>query len=348
MNFDLSTEQQAIKNAARDFLAAKADLRAVRRQVDAGTYDDALWQGIHNQGWTGIAIPESHGGAGLGYVELAVVMEEFGDACAPTTLFSNTIAAILLEFGGSDAQKARWLTALASGDKRGSAGSVTRDGTALVPDAETADVIVLIEGGSARLVERGAATIMPVKTIDITRRYSRVRADDGEPLPADVAGALQRVEVVLAAELVGVAQRAMELAVEYAKNRQQFGRPIGAYQAVSHRCAEMLVDVESARSATYFAAWAADAEPTTLPLASSVAKAAAAETGWKVAASSLQVHGGIGFTWEHDLHFFMKRAAADARLFGSVSEHRDRVAGAFGLDGADAAVQQPAPELATV
>jgi alkylation response protein AidB-like acyl-CoA dehydrogenase len=348
VDFDLSTEQQAIKQAARDFLTARCDLRAVRRQVDAGTYDDSLWEGIHNQGWTGIAIPEAHGGAGLGYVELAVVMEEFGYACAPTTLFSNTAAAILLEFAGSDEQKTHWLNAIASGEKRGAVGTVTRDRSALVADADTADVLILVDGGSATLVERGAAEITPVKAVDITRRYFRVTAPGGTPLPGDVAAGMQRVEVVLSAELVGVAQRAMEMAVEYAKNRQQFGRPIGAYQAVSHRCAEMLVDVESARSATYFAAWAADAEPATLPLASSVAKAAAAETGWKVAASALQVHGGIGFTWEHDLHFFMKRAAADARLFGSVSEHRDRVAGGYGLDPEVDAAVAPAPALARV
>ena len=332
MNFDLSTEQQAIKQAARDFLTGKSDLRAVRRQVEAGTYDAALWEGVKSQGWTGIAIPEDQGGAGLGYVELAVVMEEFGYACAPSPLFSNTAAAILLEHAGSETQKGRWLSAITSGEKRGAAGSATRDGSALVPDAEGADVLLLVEGDSARLIARADAEITPVKAIDPTRHYFRVVAGGAESLPGDVAAGLDRVEVSLSAELVGVSQRAMEMAVEYARVRQQFGRPIGAYQAVSHRCADMLVDVESARSATLFAAWAADADPAQLPLAASVAKAQAAESGWNVAASALQVFGGIGFTWEHDLHFFMKRAAADARLFGSASEHRDRVAGRFGLD----------------
>jgi alkylation response protein AidB-like acyl-CoA dehydrogenase len=332
MNFDLSSEQEAIKQAARDFLTGKSDLRSVRRQVEAGTYDDALWGGIKKQGWTGIVIPEQHGGAGLGYVELAVVMEEFGYACALSPLFSNTAAAILLAHAGSEAQKAQWLSAIAAGEKRGAAGNVTPAGSALVPDADGADVLVLVTGDSARLVARADAEVTPVKAIDPTRRYFRVIASGGEPLPGAVSAGLDRVEVALSAELVGLAQRAMEMAVEYAKVRQQFGRPIGAYQAVSHRCAEMLVDVESARSATLFAAWAADADPAQLPLAASVAKAQAAETGWNVAASALQVHGGIGFTWEHDLHFFMKRAAADARLFGSASEHRDRVAGRFGLD----------------
>ena len=298
MNFDLSTEQQAIKQAARDFLTGKSDLRAVRRQVDAGVYDPALWEGVRNQGWTGIVVPESHGGAGLGYVELAVVMEEFGYACAPSHLFSNTTAAIVIEHAGSDAQKQRWLAQLAAGEQRASVGAVTGDGTALLPDAEGAAVLVLIDGDSARLVEAAAAEVTPVKAVDITRRYFRVRAAGGEALPGDVTGALDRVEVVLSAELVGVSQRAMEMAVEYAKVRQQFGRPIGAYQAVSHRCADMLVDVESARSATLFAAWAADADPAALPLAASVAKAAAAETGWKVAASALRAAGAR----RHRLH----------------------------------------------
>ena len=346
MNFDLSPEQQAIKQGTRDFLTSKSDLRAVRRQVEAGRYDDSLWTAVCRQGWSGIALPEDAGGAGLGYVELAVVMEEFGYACAPAPLLSNTAAGILLGAGGSDEQQRRWLPGIASGERRGAVGTVTADGSALVADAEGAAVIVLLDGEKATLVASAGAQVEPVTGIDPTRRFFRVRAGRGEALGGDVAGALQRIEVALSAELVGVGQRALEMAVEYAQQRQQFGRPIGAYQAVSYRCAEMLLDVESARSAAYFAAWAADADPVALPLAASVAKAAAAEMGWKVAASAIQVHGGIGFTWEHDLHFFLKRAAADARMFGSASEHRDRVAGLSGL-GLDApSMATPAPELA--
>ncbi|MGI8608413.1 MAG: acyl-CoA dehydrogenase family protein [Candidatus Dormibacteria bacterium] len=348
MNFDLSPEQQAIKHGVRAFLAGKSDLRAVRRQVEAGTYDDTLWTGVRNQGWTGIAVPEASGGAGLGFVELAVVMEEFGYACAPSPLLSNTAAGILIGSAGSADQKSQWLEAVASGEKRGAAGTVVSDGSAIVADAEGADVLVLVDGEEASLVAAADCQIEPLTAIDPSRMFFRVRPGRGEPLGGDVSGGLQRVEVALSAELVGVGQRAMEMAVEYAKQRQQFGRPIGAYQAVSHRCAEMLLEVESARSATYFAAWAADADPVALPVAASVAKVAAAEMGWKVAASALQVHGGIGFTWEHDLHFFLKRAAADARLFGSATEHRDRVAGlsGLGLDAPQTAV--PAPQMATV
>jgi alkylation response protein AidB-like acyl-CoA dehydrogenase len=123
----------------------------------------------------------------------------------------------------------------------------------------------------------------------------------------------------------------MEMAVEYARERKQFDRPIGAYQAVSHRCAQMLLEVEGARSATYYAAWAAANEPETMPLAASMAKAYAADAGWRVTASALQVHGGIGFTWEHDLHFFLKRAKVDGHLFGDARRHRARVAELAGL-----------------
>ena len=343
MDFGLSPEQTAIQQGAREFLAARSDLRAVRRNAEAGTYDEDLWKAIAGQGWTGIAVPEADGGAGLGHVELALVAEENGYACAPSPFFSNSAATIILGAGG-DEQRRRWLPGLVSGEGRGAVGMMTPDGSALVPDAGAAAVLVLVDGARAVVVAREDADVEQVAAVDITRPYFRVRAGGGEPLTGDCAGALNRVEVLLSAELTGVAARAMDMAVEYAKQRNQFDRPIGAYQAVSHRCVDMLLAVESARSATYFAAWTADAEPASLAQAASVAKATAAETGWRVASSALQVHGGIGFTWEHDLQFFLKRAAADARLFGSVAAHRERVAAA-GLDPRPAAT--PAAELAT-
>jgi alkylation response protein AidB-like acyl-CoA dehydrogenase len=171
----------------------------------------------------------------------------------------------------------------------------------------------------------------PLDLIDATRRYSRPVADEGEPLPGDGEAAANRMVVALAAELVGIGQRAMDMAVDYAKEREQFGRPIGAYQGVSHACAKMLYDVEEARSLTYAAAWTADAEPESLPLAAAMAKARASEAAWDVCKASIQVHGGIGFTWEHDLHFLLKRARAGARLFGTAGEHKERVAALSGL-----------------
>jgi alkylation response protein AidB-like acyl-CoA dehydrogenase len=196
-----------------------------------------------------------------------------------------------------------------------------------VPDADSAQVIVLISpGGSTSVVEAAAAEIEPFETMDRTRRFARVRADGGEPLGGDHLAAADRIVTALSAETVGVAQKAMEMAVEYARDRKQFGRPIGSYQAVSHRCAQMLLEVEGSRSGAYYAAWCADAEPDSLPAAASMAKAYSSDAGWRVCGSSLQVHGGIGFTWEHDLHFFLKRAKTNAMLFGSAREHRERVA----------------------
>jgi alkylation response protein AidB-like acyl-CoA dehydrogenase len=193
-------------------------------------------------------------------------------------------------------------------------------------------VIVLIdENGEGSVVEASEAEVEPVEAIDVTRRVARVRVDGGEPLAGEPGPGRDRIATAIAAELVGVAQRALEMAVEYARERHQFGRPIGAYQAVSHRCAQMLLETESARSTAYYAAWAADAEPPTLPVAASMAKAYASDAGWRVTASALQVLGGIGFTWEHDLHFFLKRARTDAQLYGSARDHRDRVAELSGL-----------------
>ena len=254
-------------------------------------------------------------------------MEELGYALAPLPFLSNAAAGLVIQAAGSDEQKARWLPGIASGELRGTVG-IVRDGEAkLVPDADSADAIVLCAHEGATVVERSDAEVEAVATMDATRRFGRVRAGGGEQLDGNHLPGLGCAALAVAAELTGVAQRAMEMAVEYARDRKQFGRPIGAYQAVSHRCAQMLLETEGARSATYWAAWTADAEPETLPLAASMAKAYASDAGFRVCSSSLQVHGGIGFTWEHDLHFFLKRAKVDALLWGTASEHREAVAG---------------------
>jgi alkylation response protein AidB-like acyl-CoA dehydrogenase len=327
VNFDFTDDQHAIKRVARDFLSQRYKVEKVRALAEAGEYDDAIWTEIGELGWPGIFLGEEHGGQGLGVVELAILMEELGYALAPTPFFSNAAAGLVLQHAGTDEQRTRHLPGIASGEGTGTVG-VVRDGGALVPDADTASAIVLLDPDGGGTVVPGAdADVEAVAGIDPTRRLFRVRAGSaGEPLGGDAAPARDAICVVLAADLVGVAQRAMELAVEYAKDRKQFGRPIGSYQAVSHRCAQMLLEVEGARAATYYAAWAADHEPETLPLAASMAKAYASDAGWRVSASALQVHGGIGFTWEHDLHFWLKRARFDGQLFGSAREHRDRVA----------------------
>ncbi|MFL5827876.1 MAG: acyl-CoA dehydrogenase family protein [Thermoleophilaceae bacterium] len=338
MNFDFSDDQQAIKRTAHEFLASRFKSEKVRELAEKGEYDDSLWAEISELGWPGIFLDESHGGMELGAVELVIVQEELGYALAPTPFLSNAAAALVLQHAGSDEQKERWLPGIATGEARGAVG-VARNGEALlVPDGDSADVIVLIDGDSATLHESGSVERELRDTIDSTRRYATVRGNGGESLPGDVGPALDRIEIAIAAENVGIAQRAMEMAVEYAKDRKQFDRPIGAYQATSHRCAQMLLETESARSAAYYAGWVADNEPETLPIAASMAKAYASDAGWRVTASSLQVHGGIGFTWEHDLHFFLKRARTNGTLFGSARQHRERVAELAGLSREAAAV----------
>ncbi|HEV7769776.1 MAG TPA: acyl-CoA dehydrogenase family protein [Solirubrobacterales bacterium] len=361
MYFDLTDEQQAIKATAHDFLASRYKSERIR-ELAAGEdpFDAAGWAEMAELGWTGLALPEEWGGQGLGIVDLAVLFEEMGYALAPSPLLSSTIVGLALAHCGSDEQRDRWLRPLAAGELRatpalwdaGSAatpGGFTLEGKAdgdgivldgekvLVMDAAGADLfMVATADGRRHLVESGAdgVTASEEASIDTTRRLSSLRLDGvrvaaADTLPgeeADYYPVFFRLCVALAAESTGIAQRTMEMAVSYAKDRQQFSRPIGAYQAVSHRCAQMLLETENARSAVYGAAWAADAEPESLPLAASMAKAYASDAGWRVPNASIQVHGGIGFTWEHDLHFFLKRGRANAAMFGDAKWHRERVA----------------------
>jgi len=361
MYFDLTDEQQAIKSTAKEFLASRYKSERMRELAESEHgFEDSDWREMAELGWPGLALPEQWGGQGLGIVDLAVLFEEMGYALAPSPLLSNTVAGLVLATVGDDAQRERWLAPLASGEKRGTialfeAGTsatigdfgmeagedgdgVVLDGEkVLVMDAASADFLVVATAdGRRHLVERDAAgvTVTPEKSIDLTRRLYSVRFDGVRVAPeatlagsqADYLPVLWRACTAVAAESTGVAQRTMEMAVSYAKDRQQFGRPIGAYQAVSHRCAQMLLETENSRSAVYGAAWAADAEPESLPLAASMAKAYASDAGWRVPDASIQVHGGIGFTWEHDLHFFLKRGKANAATFGTASWHRERVA----------------------
>jgi alkylation response protein AidB-like acyl-CoA dehydrogenase len=340
VNFDYSDDQQAIKSTAREFLASRFKPEALRPLVESGEYDDSAFGEMCELGWPGIFIGEEHGGQGLGVLELAILCEELGYALAPVPFLSNAAAGLVIQHAGSDEQKQRWLPGIASGEQRGTVAYVKDGAAELVPDADSAAIVVAVEGSTATVIESAGVQAERVDTIDSTRRFSRVQLSggEGEALAGDAAPGIDPIGVAIAAELVGVGQRAMEMAVEYAKDRKQFGRPVGVYQGVSHRCAQMMLEVESARSATLYAGWAADNEPETLPLAAAMAKAYASDAGWRVTASSLQVHGGIGFTWEHDLHFFLKRARTDGALFGTASEHRERVAELSGLSRSPAAV----------
>jgi alkylation response protein AidB-like acyl-CoA dehydrogenase len=316
MDFDLTEDQKEIKRVAHELLAARSPWPKVREAAESATYDDALWQELVELGWPGIAVAEEHGGQGLGLVELAALAEELGYACAATPFLPTAAVAAVISACGDDDARGRLLPGLTSGEL--TAGFGTRE---LAADAAGADVIVLLDGDEAELVERPEA--QPFTTIDSTRRYATVDAGSGSPLGA---GAADRVRVILAAEVLGICQRALEMSLEYVKDRKQFGVPVGSFQAVSHRCAQMLLHTESVRSATYYAAWAADAEPERLPEAGALAAAAAADGGREVTSSAIQAHGGIGFTWEADVHWLYKRAQLDTALLGGAGRHRAALA----------------------
>jgi alkylation response protein AidB-like acyl-CoA dehydrogenase len=310
MDFDLTEDQREIKGVARELLGARSPFAKVRQAAEAAQYDDALWREIVDLGWPGIAVAEQYGGQGLGAVELAVLLEELGYACAATPLLSTALAAAAIQAGGSDEQRARWLPGLVAGEITAGVGAAE-----LVADGHGADIVVLLEDEGARLLT--APVSEPLQTIDSTRRFATV-SGDGEPLSGSVAG---RFHAAVAAEVVGVCQRGLEMTLDYVKDRKQFGVPVGSFQAVAHRCAQMLLHTESARSTAYFAAWAADAEPLRLPEAAALAAAAAAAGAREVTASAIQAHGGIGFTWEADVHWLYKRAELDRALLGGAKRH---------------------------
>jgi alkylation response protein AidB-like acyl-CoA dehydrogenase len=360
MNFELTDDQLSIKRTARELLRSRYRSETVRDlAADERGFTDEQWEELAQLGWPGVVVPEADGGLGLGAVELVVIQEEIGYALAPTPLLSTLSAALLLVASASDEQRRSWLPRLAAGDIRGTIatwedhsgpapdrselepvdGCLTGRKIA-VPDAASAQ-IVIVAGADGRhfLVQTDApgVSITPQRSLDPTRKLYTVDLNGAaaEELKASsrdrITHAYATLVTALAAENVGVAQRAMEMAVAYAKDRKQFGRPIGSYQAVSHRCAQMLLEVEGARSLCYWAGWALDHDPDVAIRAASMAKAYASDAGFRVAASALQVHGGIGFTWEHDLHFFLKRAKANGHALGDARWHRERVAALSGI-----------------
>ncbi len=338
MHFDLNDEQQEIKRTAHEFLASRFKPEKVRELADADSYDDGLWREISELGWPGIAIAEDDGGQGLGMVELSALLEESGYVCAPSPLLGTAGAALVISAAGSDEQRSEWLPKLASGEATGSFGGFADGQSTLFCDLPTADVVVTFDGEGALLAPASEVDFERFEAIDSTRSYGLVSDAAGERLPGDVDAGRDRLAVAIAGELTGIAQRTLEMATDYAREREQFGRPIGAYQAVSHRIAGMLLATEESRSLTYYASWTADAEPESLPMAAAMAGARAADAGWEVPASALQVLGGIGFTWEHDLQFWLKRGRVAGRMLGSPRDHRERVAELSGLGAGEPAV----------
>jgi alkylation response protein AidB-like acyl-CoA dehydrogenase len=333
-------------------------------ETDEG-YDPAVWQQMAGQlGLQGLALPEEYGGSGYGFIEQIAVLEEMGRAllCAP--YFSSVVlAGTAVVQSGDDAAKtdllpgiadgsaiatlawvenpAEWGTGSLSTTAKRSGGGYTIDGTkTLVLDGHTASLILVVaraDGGPSLFAVDASAsglTRRKLETLDMTRKVAalefagtpaRLISDEGA---AD--GILERTlrlaAVALAAEQVGAAQKCLDMSVEYARLRVQFGRPIGSFQAIKHKCADMLLEVESARSAAYYAAWAAADGSDELPLLASLAKAYCSDAFASAATESIQIHGGIGFTWEHDAHLYYRRAKSTEQFLGSPSEHRDLLA----------------------
>ena len=367
MNFSFSDDQVLLRNSVRSALDEQCKPAHVRAMMDdAQGYGEALWGEMAKLGWLGLPFAEEYGGAGLGLVELCLVLEELGRVAYPGPYFSSVVLGGLgLTLGGNAAQKERWLSAVASGQARLTAALVeesldwdpaatattatrrgdgwTRSGLKrFVPWAHVADA-VLVPGRAAEglclfLVDPHApgVSLTPMVGIDLGSRWSEMRLHDvgvkGDALVGHPGGAgplldalLRRAAVSASAEMLGAARRCLDMSVEYAKVREQFGQPIGSFQAIRHRCAEMLLAVDSAHSAVYYAAWALDAGAEDAAVAASVCKAYVSEAARKVCGDAIQVHGGIGFTWEYDLHLYFKRAKALEPLFGDAEYHRELI-----------------------
>lgn len=366
MQFGLSEEQEALRVATRRFLTAEAGIPWTRSRLKSG-WDRDLWvRQAAEMGWAAMAIPEAYGGFGLGMMEMVVLQEELGRVLHPSPYFATCALAVpLLLEAGTEEQKQRWLPAIAAGEATGTVGWMcqprgygqvggeavaTGDGYRLtgtlmgVVDGATADFLVvalICEGQTALfLVEGDAVERQAHPTMDSTRALATVRLAGVEvPASARMVGgqaelerALDRAAIAMAAEQLGASEVAMEMAVEYSKIRQQFGRPIGSFQVIKHKCADLLVLVESARSAVWHAAAVADGagDATELALAASTARVWCTDTVFKVTAENIQIHGGIGFTWEHDAHLYFKRAQSSSALLGDAAWHRETLATRLG------------------
>jgi alkylation response protein AidB-like acyl-CoA dehydrogenase len=335
MRFDLNDEQREIKASIHDLCADRYSLPEAQRTADGSDTIDKLWQALTESGWSGIAVAQEYGGQGLGLLELALVVEELAYCLAPGTFLGNAASGLLLAAAGSVEQRRLSLPGIASGTRPVAFGVLDHDGGALLIDIGGAEQAVLAGVDRALFTQFRSDQLERIAGVDLTRRMHRLEEASGETLDGGLALGIDQVEVVIAAELVGVAQHALDMAVAHAGQRHQFGRLIGAYQAVSHRCADMLIAVESARSAVLSAGWTADHAPQDLAFAASVAKVAAAQAASHATAAALQIHGGMGFTWEHPIHLFFRRAIVSSRLLGSVDVHLDRAAALAGLGDRD-------------
>ena len=365
-----TSEQQELRSSAKRFLADRSPSERVRELAETESgYDEKIWAEIANLGWTGIAIPESCGGLGFGFIELGILLEEMGN-----TLFQSPFMASVVAAGnailntGTQAQRQGLLPGIADGTTRATlafsepagrwdAASITttatRDGDAwildgtksFVIDGHTADLLVVAaqtgDGVELFTVDPNAdgVTRKVMRGLDLTRKLAKVELAKvpatllGEP-GSGAAGldtTLDQIAIALAIESVGGAQWCLDTTVSYARDREQFNRPIGSFQAVKHRLAEMLASIEPARSAAYYACWAAAESTDEVPTVAPLAKSACTDAFFRAAGDAIQLHGGIGFTWEHDCHLYFRRAKTNETLFGDVTFHRELLAKRIGL-----------------
>jgi alkylation response protein AidB-like acyl-CoA dehydrogenase len=352
VDFELTEEQAALREVSRGMLAVSCPPQLVRSLAAAGTdVDDKLWQRGTELGWTGLAVPEEHDGAGQGLVELCLVAEELGRAAAPGPFTDSALAGLVL----ARLSRPGLLAALAAGDLKASlachgpvAGHYDGDELVLsgrasaVQSAAAADWLLVLAavpsapGDAGRrlvLVSRSAAAVEPRRTLDETRRWYDAVFDGVLVRAADVVSAddaqiqwlADAAAVLSAADSLGAGERLLEMTVGYVKVREQFGRPLGSFQSVKHKVADMLTTLKGARAATYYAAMALDAGVAGATVAASVAKAFTAEGVAALAGQALQAHGGIGFTWEHDLHLYLRRVKVNEMLYGAPAEHYERI-----------------------
>jgi alkylation response protein AidB-like acyl-CoA dehydrogenase len=371
MQLVFTPEQEDLRQTVRRFLTAKSPTTAVRALMAEETgYDAAVWKQLATQlGVQGLAIPERFGGSGFSFVELAIVLEETGRALLTAPLFSSAVLATyaILDTGDGSAS-AELLPGLADGSRIGAL-ACTEDGgrweldalalpatpdgdgwrlsgvKSYVVDGHVADLLLVAARTPAGLslfaVDASAPglTRTALPTLDQTRKLARVEFDnvsarlvgaDGGA-EASLSRTLDKAALALAAEQVGGAGRVLEMAVEYAKVRYQFGRPIGSFQAIKHKAAEMLLQLESARAAAYYGAWAVADDSEEVPVVASLAKAYCSEAYFFAAAENIQIHGGVGFTWEHDAHLYFKRAKSAQLLLGDGTYHRERLLERIGV-----------------
>jgi alkylation response protein AidB-like acyl-CoA dehydrogenase len=330
VNFDFTADQYALRDGARDFFTGECPPSVVREAWSSETgRSPALWKKMAETGFVGLTVPEAHGGLGMNEVDLVLLLEEAGRVALPEPLLETAAIAVpTLVEAGTDAQQAQWLPRIAAGD---AIATVQLAGAPVVVDAHVADVLIVEVDGTLHCVPRDRFTFTPQPSLDEARRVFTVDAQTGDDTAMTggtraAAKAFDRGAWATAAFLAGVSQTMLDMTVAYVKERQQFGRPVGSFQAVKHKLAETVLVTETCKAATWYAAYALANDLDDRPQAVSIAKSYASDAAYKANYESLQCHGGIGFTWEHDLHLWLKRGKALEMAYGSARWHRERLA----------------------